>query len=73
VNGLGTCELCNYAKDAPGWTVTAIDENGRHTAEYITPTGARHHGAAPPLPGVTDAAHSEMELHLSIDLVKFAA
>jgi hypothetical protein len=73
VNGLGECEFCNYAKDAPGWTVTAIDENGRHTAEFVTPTGARHHGTAPPLPGGPEPGLSETELHLRIDLVKFAA
>jgi hypothetical protein len=52
-NGLGECKRCNYAKEAPGWTVaTAVDENGCHTAEFITPTGARHRSTAPPLPGV---------------------
>jgi hypothetical protein len=53
LNGLGECERCNYAKEAPGWTVaTTVDENGGHTAEFITPTGARHRSTAPPLPGV---------------------
>ena len=52
VNGLGLCEMCNYTKEADGWTVVAtIDENGTHTAEFTTPTGARHHSTAPPLPG----------------------
>ena len=52
VNGLGECERCNYAKEAPGWTVaTAVDETGSHTAEFVTPTGARHRSTAPPLPG----------------------
>jgi hypothetical protein len=51
-NGLGECEACNYAKEAPGWRVcTSTDENGTHTAEFITPTGARHRSNAPPLPG----------------------
>ena len=49
-NGLGTCEACNYAKEAPGWRVHTIEAQGRrHTAEYITPTGAHHHSHAPPL------------------------
>jgi hypothetical protein len=49
---LGLCEACNYAKEAPGWhVVTSQDENGCHHAEFITPTGARHHSKAPPLPG----------------------
>ena len=52
VNGLGDCEACNYAKEAPGWTVTTSqDGNGCHHAEFVTPTGARHHSKAPPLPG----------------------
>jgi hypothetical protein len=50
-NGLGECELCNYAKEAPGWVVTATNESGSHTAEFVTPTGARHRSTAPPLPG----------------------
>ena len=41
VNGLGECEACNYAKEAPGWTVsTSNDESGSHSAEFVTPTGA---------------------------------
>jgi len=52
INGLGLCELCNYSKEADGWTVTATtSENGTHTAEFTTPTGARHHSTAPPMPG----------------------
>jgi uncharacterized protein DUF222 len=50
VNGLGTCEACNYAKEAPGWRVHTIEADGqRHTAEYVTPTGAHHESHAPPL------------------------
>ena len=52
LNGLGDCEACNYAKEAPGWAVTTgIDDGGTHTAEFVTPTGAVHHSQAPPLPG----------------------
>jgi len=52
LNGLGDCAACNYAKEAPGWQVTtSIDQNGTHTAEFTTPTGAVHHSHAPPLPG----------------------
>jgi len=52
INGLGLCEMCNYTKEADGWTVTAAtSENGTHTAEFTTPTGARHHSTAPPMPG----------------------
>ncbi|WP_062539912.1 HNH endonuclease, partial [Mycobacterium celatum] len=51
VNGLGACEHCNYVKEAAGWQVrTDIDETGRHTAQFTTPTGARYLSSAPPLP-----------------------
>ena len=68
VNGAGNCESCNYAKEAPGWSVTAVDsDNGCHTAEYTTPTGAVHRSKAPPLPGRTRVEFSEIELRLAID------
>jgi hypothetical protein len=74
VNGLGECERCNYSKEAPGWTVTAAcDENSRHTAAFTTPTGARHYSAAPPLPGLVVVDLSEMEVHIGIEIAKFAA
>jgi len=61
LNGLGTCEACNYTKEAAGWTVaTRLDETGRHTAEFTTPTGARHHSIAPPAPG-TPPTPTEIE------------
>lgn len=53
-NGLGECEACNYAKESPGWRVTACNENGVHTAEFVTPAGARYRSRAPPLPSVPD-------------------
>lgn len=56
-NGLGTCEACNYTKEAPGWTVqTGVGENGRATADFTTPTGARYRSTAPPAPGGPTAA-----------------
>ena len=37
-NGLGSCERCNYVKEAAGWRVSAdIDETGRHTARIHHP------------------------------------
>ena len=49
-NGLGECEACNYAKEAPGWRVrTWSDDTGRHIADFTTPTGAHHQSKAPPL------------------------
>ncbi|MGE2833390.1 DUF222 domain-containing protein [Mycobacterium sp. SMC-4] len=74
VNGLGECEACNYAKEAPGWRVTTEDADGSHTAEFRTPTGAVYHSTAPPLPGPPVRRRlSLMEGRLSIDLVTFDA
>ena len=50
-NGLGECERCNYAKESPGWQVTTHQENGVHTAEFVTPTGHHYRSTAPPAPG----------------------
>jgi hypothetical protein len=50
VNGRGSCEACNYAKQAPGWRlVTWCNDDGTHIAEFTTPTGARHLSKAPPV------------------------
>jgi len=74
VNGLGECEACNYAKEAPGWTVTTgCDDKGCHTAEFTTPTGGRYHSKAPPLPGPARIDLSEIELRIGIALGKHAA
>lgn len=65
-NGLGTCERCNYAKEAPGWTVrTDTDDNGTHTARYTTPTGAHYHSTAPPAPGTPPRKMSDIEVWLN--------
>jgi hypothetical protein len=74
VNGLGECERCNYAKEAPGWSVTtAYDEKGCHTAEFITPTGARHRSTAPPLPGPSRVELSQVEFRVGVHIAKPAA
>ena len=66
VNGLGLCERCNYTKESPGWTVaTAVNRNGRHTAHFITPTGARHRSTAPPAPGTPTTPMTEVEVWLN--------
>ena len=70
-NGLGACAACNYAKEASGWQVTTTDEQGRHTAEYRTPTGATYHSTAPPLPGPSvRRRYSVIEGGFSIDIVE---
>jgi len=74
LNGLGTCEACNYAKEAPDWTVTTHDTDGRHTATYRTPTGATYHSTAPPMPGPPiRRRYSVIEGELSIDIVELSA
>ena len=73
LNGLGECEACNYAKDAPGWSVTTADADGVHTAEFRTPTGAVYRSTAPPLPGPPIRTVSVIECGLSVDLVRFDA
>ena len=74
VNGLGLCEACNYAKEAPGWTVTTTqDETGCHYAEFVTPTGARHHSKAPPLPGPVCSYRSAIEVDIGFLIAKHAA
>jgi hypothetical protein len=72
-NGLGECERCNYTKEAPGWRVAAGDENGVHTAEFVTPAGARYRSIAPPLPGAPLIAVSEVEIRIGVALADLHA
>jgi hypothetical protein len=73
VNGLGECERCNYTKEAPGWRVSADDVNGTHTAEFVTPTGARYYSMAPPLPGAPMITVSEVEVRIGVELADLHA
>ena len=66
LNGLGMCEACNYAKEAPGWQVHTGNDNGTHTAQFRTPTNAVYHSIAPPPPGTRI-------IRRTIDLVTFEA
>ncbi|QEN13807.1 DUF222 domain-containing protein [Mycolicibacterium sp. ELW1] len=73
-NGLGMCEACNYAKESPGWkVVAAVSENGTHTAEFTTPTGAHYHSAAPPMPGTPKTPMTAAELYLNGKLLRVIA
>ncbi|OBI99960.1 HNH endonuclease [Mycobacterium alsense] len=73
-NGLGSCERCNYVKEAPGWRVTtAVNESGCHTAEFRTPTGARYRSGAPPPPGPLPVDVSEVETRIAITLADLHA
>jgi hypothetical protein len=65
-NGLGECERCNYAKESHGWQVAAGDENGLHTAEFVTPTGHYYRSTAPPAPGPILVDVSEIETRIGI-------
>ncbi len=69
-NGLGDCEACNYSKETPGWRVTAGDENGVHTAEFVTPTGTRYRSTAPPLLGIPDIDVTEIEVRIGIAIAE---
>nr|BBX76850.1 hypothetical protein MFLOJ_06370 [Mycobacterium florentinum] len=71
-NGLGSCERCNYTKEADDWRVTTgIDETRSHTAEFTTPTGQTYRSTAPPrAPTITFSA---IEVRVGIALAKHAA
>ncbi|BBX91972.1 DUF222 domain-containing protein [Mycolicibacterium boenickei] len=72
LNGLGECERCNYVKESPGWSVTTTDENGVHTAEFVTPTGAAYRSTAPPPPGPIEHYESVTELRVAIEFARCA-
>jgi hypothetical protein len=72
-NGLGMCAGCNYAKESAGWDVSAGEENGVHTAEFVTPTGARYQSTAPPPPGPPVIAVSEVEFRVGIAVAELHA
>ncbi|MGV0792556.1 DUF222 domain-containing protein [Mycolicibacterium sp. XJ1819] len=72
-NGLGMCERCNYDKESPGWRVSTADENGLHTAEFVTPTGAHYRSIAPTLPGPPLITVSKVEVRIGIALAELHA
>jgi hypothetical protein len=73
-NGLGSCERCNYVKEAPGWRVSAkMDETGSYRAEFTTRTGMHYHSTAPPPPGPLKILVSEAETSIGVALAKFHA
>ena len=73
LNGLGMCQACNYAKEAPGWTVTTSEQDGTHTADFVTPTYAVYRSIAPPPPGTRITRRSIIEDQFGIDLATFEA
>ncbi|MBY0288208.1 MAG: DUF222 domain-containing protein [Mycobacteriaceae bacterium] len=73
LNGLGMCAHCNYVKESPGWEVNTCEENGVHTAEFVTPTGAHYQSMAPPLPGSRLITVSEVEVRIGIELADLHA
>jgi hypothetical protein len=73
-NGRGACERCNYVKETPGWHVATGEENGVHTTEFTTPTGARYRSTAPPPPGPPPQIWiSELETRIGITIAQHAA
>ena len=73
LNGLGMCAHCNYVKESSGWEVRTCEENGVHTAEFGTPTGANYRSTAPPLPGAPLITVSEIEVRIGIELADLHA
>jgi hypothetical protein len=49
--------------------VTTCDENGTHTAQFVTPTDHRHWLTAPPAPGRIRVHLSEVEVEVGIALL----
>ena len=48
LNGQGTCEACNYAKEALGWSARPRPgPHGEHVVETTTPTGHVYTSSAP--------------------------
>jgi hypothetical protein len=74
-DGQGLCEACNYTKQAPGWRIhTHTDNQGRHTTDITTPTGAHHHSQAPPQPPpMPITAISAIEARLRLAIARHAA
>ncbi|WP_109471913.1 HNH endonuclease [Ornithinimicrobium cavernae] len=49
-NGQGTCEACNYDKEAPGWRHETVESGeGAHVVRVTTPTGHTYESHAPPV------------------------
>lgn len=73
-NGSGRCEACNYAKEAPGWTVTThTDADGTHTAVLTTPTGTTHSSTAPPIAGLPRVDICTVERQIGVVLARHVA
>ena len=53
INGRGTCERCNYARELPGWHIQIINHgilDQPHTMIITTPTGHHYLSRAPDPP-----------------------
>lgn len=48
-NGQGLCEACNYAKQAPRWSVRPSPDSGGHEVETTLPSGHRYRSRPPPV------------------------
>jgi hypothetical protein len=53
--------------------VSSAEENDTHTAEFVTPTGARYRSTAPPLPGAPMITTSELEVRIGVALADLHA
>jgi len=73
LNGLGMCAYCNFVKESPNWEVSPCEENGVHTAEFVTSTGHHYRSTAPPLLGRPLITISEVEIRIGIELADLHA
>lgn len=73
LNGVGMCAHCNFVKESPNWRVSPCEENGVHTAEFVTPTGHHYRSTAPPLLGQPLITVSEVEIRIGIELADLHA
>ena len=60
--------LFRRAENCPDERRMTADQNGVHTAEFVTPTGARYRSTAPPPPGAPLITISEVEVSIGITL-----
>ncbi len=63
-NGQGLCAGCNYLKEHPDWSTTAVDDGlagSPHATRITTPSGQTYDSTAPPLlPGKSAIANSRL-------------
>ena len=59
-NAQGLCEMCSYAKQAPGWRARASPGSDGHEIETVLPSGHRYRTRPPPL--VATVRHTSVRI-----------